>query len=557
MTLTSEQIPSQRETENDTVVRLSDEAVIASPGTTYLLSANYKKGEDQPQILAEILTNPLGDGEQERLFVVDMRHAPLDSSNSKVFDGRKIADNIEYLLVDPSRLDWEKNKGYKGLRKGESFVYGRLGSSAERFQDLDPGTSRRHYSLHVDATGGLTAKDEYSLNGTQFLVGISVLESLSGGGKSHEVVRQTGFGAQVLEAVRSHIEAEAKLDQGVVLGAEMIERVVEEAVGKEQHYSTREMMSQPDLQPVIGVGVAGKEFYFSPIHRDSHDRLYAVGYSRSTSDDDRKIKPIMYYKSKSDGGWRVTPGLDYDGHFSKGRRTANGGYVQLTKPVHAIVRTLDFLETQPEATEYFGASRRQQLFDLELMEAEGINTFDSEVKVTMVRDETSPYFSEVADSLYESMEPGHGYYDARKSRQLIENMKLPRGFEPDFNADPIQTYRASHSIAGPVVVKVYEGEYKGKKVNWYVTEDSEDGVWLDKVTFADNDITSYGTAGHVMLLGALSAKPFEYSTQVNNMQPGIDFHYMEGDQNSRYVDLRKGYWAMMPWVQRYKLAQKQ
>ena len=69
-----------------------------------------------------------------------------------------------------------------------------------------------------------------------------------------------------------------------------------------------------------------------------------------------------------------------------------------------------------------------------------------------------------------------------------------------------------------------------------------------KITSKESAVTSYGTSSEVVLAGALSAKPFEYKSNVKGMEPGEDYD----DRPGQYVDLRDKYWGNMAWVKQYK-----
>jgi len=102
----------------------------------------------------------------ECLMIVDMRQYPLDSKGRRMFDGQLLDPSAVFLAIDPMQLDWQNDRGYKGIRPGESVTFGRA-EQTTRFPRSSGLTSRRHMSVMYDeASGKLRLSDEQSSNGT-------------------------------------------------------------------------------------------------------------------------------------------------------------------------------------------------------------------------------------------------------------------------------------------------------------------------------------------------------------------------------------------------------
>lgn len=109
------------------------------------------------------------DQDDPRLFsIVDLRNAPKDSDGAVRYNGQRLSSELQYLIVQPSSLDWKENKGYKGLRAGEVVDMGRTQPRLkDRFAFPDE-MSRNHFTIAVDEEGALLLQDNGSTNGTAY-----------------------------------------------------------------------------------------------------------------------------------------------------------------------------------------------------------------------------------------------------------------------------------------------------------------------------------------------------------------------------------------------------
>jgi hypothetical protein len=550
MTLTAEQLNRLSPETESRLHGVKDGEVRLVAGDLYHLDSSLQV-HDGPDVLAHVILDknydPNTDTSEniDELAIIDMRSAKRDSQGAKLFNDQLIDHTIEYLVIDPKQLDWETGKGFKGLRKGEAFTFGRpvegqtpADDPRWRFDKTSRRTSRNHVSFKVDALGEIYVQDEESANGTFVATGTAAHERMAPDSTTVDktVPRITDMPRKTAENLQRTQQAE-----GIVLDEKSIAHFIEMAQHTDQPELTKELTGVDALAPKTGLMIDNKEFYFTRTFTTGN-RKHIIAYVKEA--DSNKLSPRLFYKSFSDGGWRSTPYIHRGGVYSKGKESKAGGYVQETKPVASVGRMLEAIDQHPPVTNT-DHQNLSSLFSKERQSRDGVLDYDEQVTSTKLDEQW-------ASELYANYEPGIGYIkEAKEAREGLENMHLPEGFEPDFNTKPKNVYTVNHSIAGPVTISVYNAEYSGQNMEWHVAEDTEGNVWLDKVAPENSGTTTYGTSTHILRLGALSAKPFEYASQVKGMEWGIDYDAVPG---SSYVDLRKKYWGEMPWVQHYKQA---
>ena len=539
-----------------------------------LLNGESKKIEipatEGPNLIATIRTisdAQLKDGEPDTFTIIDLRGVQL-VGGLREFNGNKFGPDIEYLLVDPSQLDWEDDKGYKGIRRGETIKMGRyveptvieisqmspeekksIVMKRDRFPGLGSWTSRNHFSLSCDEKGNLLVSDLNSSNGTTIAVGeaaISLLSEEQHRKRVDEMVRPVGEILVESELPPPPLTAEAMqivpyMDRAKseILKAELLMLSNPEI----NHHILKNFS---ELAPAREIELDGKKYYFSAVF-DTGKRLHVIAYVEV----DGKLMPRLFYKSNSEGGWRSCPGWEKNKRrYSKGPHDNDGGYVQITKPVEELSRKIEIMAADNTGVVSLASNRVSELldiFDLESDEMDEVTTFEDEVTLMRLDERW-------AHSLYDSYEPGIGFkYGAEKSRGMLENMELLPGFEPDFTKPPIRKYAITHTIAGLCEVSVYNADYINRSIEWHMARSESGDIWVESIRFTDSEITSYGTPSEVILAGALSAKPYEYIQCVENMVIDEDYEWISGRHGTKYVSLRKT-WDRMPPIKRYKKA---
>lgn len=281
-----------------------------------------------------------------------------------------------------------------------------------------------------------------------------------------------------------------------------------------ENENTRSILD--DFPPVESLSVADREFYFSQVFQ-SGNRKHAIGY---TVLEDGLLAPRLFYKSKSDGFWRVSPIIDAeeqeDGtkkmYYSKGETMADG-YVRETRLHDDISECLEGLESSIVSVS------REKLHELKgkfVPERLGrTHTYQEEAFGIKIRD-LSEFFQ---------FQPGTDFItpDGRLPRDVISEMKVPDTLKADFSQKPIKAVNRQHEMLGDVVVESYPSN--DGRVIWNMARTSNGIVWINGLTKAGAgaEVSSYGTDHEVILCGVLDNKPIEYVGQLNGLEEGVDY----------------------------------
>lgn len=145
--------------------------------------------DHEPQLAAAIHTtrmetaqDEITKGEAEEVLLFDLRNVPVSDRGGKSFNGVPLNAAVQFLAVQPGALDWQAGTGYKALRSGESFTFGRAATEhgprdvRRRFKTADT-TSRNHFTLTLSQEGKLSITDR-SIAGTSIATGDRALESV-------------------------------------------------------------------------------------------------------------------------------------------------------------------------------------------------------------------------------------------------------------------------------------------------------------------------------------------------------------------------------------------
>lgn len=157
----------------------------------------------------------------DRLILVDMRSVPESEPGYKKFEGELIDSSAVFLLIDPVNLDFKQNQGFKGLRVGQNFTFGRPRPGAPatdprtRFSSAGSLTSRAHFEIVVDATGSVTVKDLGSKNGTTLLTGARAEEAMQ---MAERDPHELSFAPQIRRATSRHSSAPSHVEQWAPVG---------------------------------------------------------------------------------------------------------------------------------------------------------------------------------------------------------------------------------------------------------------------------------------------------------------------------------------------------
>lgn len=278
--------------------------------------------------------------------------------------------------------------------------------------------------------------------------------------------------------------------------------------------------------PKRKLNISDREFMTTRI-LDAGDYALCVAYTRGT---DGTVLPRLFYKSRSGGDWRATPGMAA-GSFVKSDAVNNlgGEYTQTTKVVSQLRDALH-AEEETRHTKEVTMEEIHRMFSYTRQGKEGADTFDKEVI-----SETLGADSEAQrDALYDTYEPGKGLLvDADTAHDRLGSDVL-NYLMPDVS-QPVGEYTYRHALAGEVTVRDYTIEKNGVQYTWSFAEDNDGNVWVEQIRHNKSWVTSYGTSGRVLMAGPYSAKPFEYRDQIRGLDPTTDYESVPG---SKYVDIR-------------------
>ena len=291
---------------------------------------------------------------------------------------------------------------------------------------------------------------------------------------------------------------------------------------KNQNQLAKELLSDDRFKPVASVKTGEQTFYLSQIFKSSGKRDMAIMYTRNN---DGEVMARWLYKSKSDGGWRSSPGKEDNGRYSKGQYIH---YTQETKPSKDIVMLMDALYKKDMTLRISDdISNNFVLLDLKF---KGSHTYNREI------------FKYETDKLSEFTEcvPGLCFKSGTKDyQQLLRNLDFKRkgleGFIPDFKYRPKYSYYSSHTlIEGKIKFEVFEGTLEGRKIEWHMASDEKGRVWIDRINFSKGKISSYGVYEEVIDSGVLTNKPIEYRNQAGGLK---EKDYRELNSHPEYIDI--------------------
>lgn len=267
----------------------------------------------------------------------------------------------------------------------------------------------------------------------------------------------------------------------------------------------------------------------------------------------------LLYRSKSDGSWRVTPYVNYMGHFSKG---GNRHYTQETKPhltISQAAETLNAAISEPNISE----ADYDELLEKCSMDWLDIGYADKCFMEAVIEDTSD---SELLRDL-QNCKPGDCFmnksmeqikYDLQVANVRCEKMT---DFVPDFHNVAKQTYKFNHTLLSEVTVEVYGAKLGTKNIEWHVAFDTHDRIWIDRIVYADVQTCEYGVYAQFINSGILTNKPLEYASQcgqfINHallretVLPESENYYVEFD--GTYVDITPFLNKLYP-INQYRIA---
>ena len=274
--------------------------------------------------------------------------------------------------------------------------------------------------------------------------------------------------------------------------------------------------------PVIQVNLKGRKFYLTNIiEEENESRKKLVLY---TEDEEKDLIPRFFYKSLSDGFWRVSPFISGSGHYSKG----NGiHYTQETKPHPKLIQEIEKISKENNSTKTTIDIDKWFKGPLSISYYWSILANYNYKEEINVKEYTS---REVLSflSIVQSYQPGSCFDSSSKINsiealdKLIDNInlgleKVP-GFVPDFTKQPFESFTIEHSLLGETKIEVFQGKLDSEVVHWHMAR-IDDHIWIDRISLPNEDISSYGTYKTLLNSGFLTNKPLEYLVQLTSIIP--------------------------------------
>lgn len=294
------------------------------------------------------------------------------------------------------------------------------------------------------------------------------------------------------------------------------------------------------LPMTSGVLIGERQMMLSDIVRSPGGRMHAVMYTELA---DGRVAPRLFYKSNSDGDWRVSPHVekwhDQDGkkhmRYSKGE-TMDYGYVRETRLDDDVREAL----VQKEAgAKDWSAEYVDWLTDKFTEQAVGKNnTYEKEVNGVEFPDMTIPRSKiEDAEKNIMAFMPGHGFEprNGRTAAEVFAAAEIPFNKMPAFTKQLGRRTITQHPQLGEVVTEALVSN-DGRNV-WHFSSDKKGRIWISGVT-RNNEATpsTYGTDAEVLSMGILDNKPVEYISQLQGLKEGQDYAVLG---NSGYADISK------------------
>ena len=300
---------------------------------------------------------------------------------------------------------------------------------------------------------------------------------------------------------------------------------------------TRFALEFPELNPVKEVQVDGRKFYLSQ-RMGGGPREVVVAYTEV----DGVLKTRFFYKSHSDGGWRLNSPSSHQ-IFSKGRLTqkADGQYnyrhyTRETKPHEALSNAFDELPLSNDRSLYSTQETVLQEY------------YKGRTNVPDYKDETQDglIFKPFVDIGRNGERVDGGAVYGNITIDAINRLRYPEGFIPDFSRLPIRSYNMTHTLLsqrnakGKVIpdikVEVFESRLpSGERLEWHFASDPQGRVWIEKINTPDTSkMNSFGIQSKVNDFGILDLKPLDYTHQVEGIP---DSHKREVKDSNDYRDI--------------------
>lgn len=294
---------------------------------------------------------------------------------------------------------------------------------------------------------------------------------------------------------------------------------------KRQPQLTRDLLLRDErLIPKEMIIIDGQKFYMGNILQTPRRYQQAVVFVEKKG----KMIPRVFYKSRSDGGWRSCPGMEGSA-YSKGRHIH---YTQETKPHKDII---DYFERNKSNVLHYEVDIIDRKFSRFEPEVHEIDTYNKEIY--QYND------GGVLRGPQQHM-PGECFNDWKNfdlNKFIRDCNNLPNGFVPDFRSPKFPPKKVTHTELTPhtgsqVTLEIFESRLNGRPVEWHIMYDVEGRVWIDRICFSNGRVNSYGVASEIINTGGLTNKPFEYASQLIGLDK-LPRSIFPRDRIDKYIDI--------------------
>ncbi len=308
------------------------------------------------------------------------------------------------------------------------------------------------------------------------------------------------------------------LDNGVVEGDPYL-------WGGSEYQLVPGALEELGLAPEYKVSVANAEIAFSKVYEVNADRPAVTAYVKT----EKGIKICTYYRSNSQGVWRLLP--DYIPPFpEKPAGYCGKGYSEesLNLPTE-IQSALETVNGQPHAKleevqsrfAFFGTAKRYDNVK-DYLDAQQKHTFRGD------------FYKETSHEPILNL--GHTL-----DKPNPDTLALEGNIGPDFTMRSDYTYENYHNIYGLVAYEHFPSE--DKKYVYTMNHDTQGRVWLGGIE-ARTKLNSYGLHTEWVSPGAYATPLYEYDNQTGGYGDNTD---MRGG----YVCMWNNYLSKTPLIQRY------
>lgn len=263
--------------------------------------------------------------------------------------------------------------------------------------------------------------------------------------------------------------------------------------------------SHATLRPHKKLRLGKYEFEISRVFLRG-ERPIAVALVRDTTVPDAVIKPRLFYKSHSEGGWRFSP-FTKRGKFVKGDHYVAQG--RLAQPL------VDYLKGAEEAA--IKGMDTEVVFKLFEIKNHRLNRLYRNALENDFKSEFVPYQSKSLAAL-RALKPGQVFRRKNEEAPTMEQLRqlaYPDGFIPDFSQAPVARVETKHEALGPAWELSYDGAVlDGEPIRWTLVVDQAGRAWDRSIRFLENRVNSYGAHNQYIDAGILQYKPLDYGTQL-------------------------------------------